>query len=252
MKQTIAVIGTAFLWALLGSGILFALAFVWPLLIGGKGSHQGPLMAFAIAPAAFLLIFFVALVLQIRRAAALPTSGQIVCGGCLLVLVGPAVAVALGGVKVAQEYVSWTASRQSFNERMAGAPALSPDERAMVERSAPLDLKVAVEPGSYTPVHAKGLANDLRAAGVFAQVAPVEQIDAPDLIAIVTGNPFGDRAGAVFRLNRAATAGAGVDVKVTYYVGGLLSTAERTQYLDRLGVESLRAVQGLSEEEEES
>src|SRR3989442_1174108 len=58
MHRLTTALRSAFLAALLA----FIIAFSTPLLIGGPGAHQGPLLAFILAPIVFCAAFVLALI----------------------------------------------------------------------------------------------------------------------------------------------------------------------------------------------
>lgn len=212
MSRLAAAAGWAFVTAALFSGI----AFSTPLIIGGRGSHQGPLLAFALAPVAFGVAFVVTLIQ--------PRLGKFVA---LAVLTYPA----------------WYYLGIPKDE----APELLPltaEERDRL-RATRFDLRVAVANGGFPEAYQAGLVRELNDAGLFKAVGRVGDVESPDLIATVTGNYYGDREGQHFSLHLSGHPERKVHVNSWHYIPGALSQGKRSRYKERFAIEVIRKIDEL-------
>jgi hypothetical protein len=89
MKELVAVLGRALLWAVGASAVVFAVFFIGPMMIGGS-----PLAAFLLAPMTFPPALFVASVLQGRRALRLGGAAKAAYAVILALVLVPAVPAA--------------------------------------------------------------------------------------------------------------------------------------------------------------
>jgi hypothetical protein len=90
------------------------------------------------------------------------------------------------------------------------------------------------------------LVTGLASTGLFRTVDERVTPENADLVATVTGSYYGDRQGLSFALRRADRPVGEVQIKVYYNVGGIFTQMSgRRQYLDRLAMEVIRAVETL-------
>lgn len=131
------------------------------------------------------------------------------------------------------------AAFQPRAERMAYAKPLTPDEAHLLQ-STRFDLSVGVENTVLGHNLTLSLIKDLRARQLFKLVAPLAGMkQPPDLIASV-----GD--GAQFSLRRTTRPDTKVRINVRYKKGGIFQwRKDREQYLDRLTIETIKAVRML-------
>ena len=242
MNEFFVILGKAILWAVGTSAVVFAIAFIGPLMIGGPGAHQAPLGAFLFTPAAFPLVLLVATVIQFRRAGRLGGAGHAAYGITLALMLVPAV---MAFRFLATLNFTIDTAGYSHKERFLHAAALTDDERRSRD-SAHFDLRVRVENPRFPPVYTGVLVTDLAATGLFGAVDERVTPETADLVATVTGSYYGDEQGLSFALRRADRPAGEVQIKVYYTVGGIFTPmSDRRQYLDRLAVEVIRAVEAL-------
>jgi hypothetical protein len=242
VKELVAILGKALLWGAGISAVVFVLAFIGPLMVGGPGAHQAPLAAFLFAPVAFPLVLLVVYVLQYRRALRLSGAGKSGYAVVLVLLLIPAVSAARF---LASLDLPVDTARYGRQERFRHAAPMTDDERRLRE-STHFDLRVRVENPRFPPVYTGVLVTDLAATGLFRVVDARVTPETADLVATVTGSYYGDKQGLSFTLRRADGQANELQLKVYYIVGGIFSQlSDRRQYLDRLAVEVIRAVQTL-------
>ena len=237
MKELAAILGRALLWAVGASAVVFAVAFIGPMLIGGS-----PLGAFLLGPTAFPPALLIAAVLQYRRALRLGGAAKAAYAIVLGLLLVPAVPAARS---LATLDLSIDTAAHTRATRLLHAAPMTADER-QVRESTHFDLHVRVENPRFPPVYTGVLVTDLATTGLFRIVDDGGAPDTADLVATVTGSYYGDKAGLSFTLGRADGRSSPVQLKVYYTVGGVFTAiGDRRQYLDRLAVEVIRAVETL-------
>ena len=237
MKEFVAILGRALLWAIGASAVVFAIFFFGPMLIGGS-----PLAAFLLAPTAFPPALLVASVLQYRRALRLGGAAKAAYAVVVALVLIPAVPAArfLAKLDLSVDTAAFSRAR-----RLLHAPPMTDDERRLRE-STHFDLRVRIENPRFPPVYAGALVTDLAATGLFRAVDQRVTLETADLVATVTGQYYGDKTGQSFTLRRAEDEASAVQLRVYYTVGGIFSAlGDRRQYLDRLAVEVIRAVETL-------
>jgi hypothetical protein len=236
MKELVAILGRALLWAFGAAAVVFAVLFIGPMLIGGS-----PLAAFLLAPMAFPPALFVASVLQYRRALRLAGTAKAAYAVVLALILIPAVPAARFLAKLDLSIDTAAFGRE---RRLVHAPPVTDDERRLRE-STHFDLRVRVENPRFPPVYTDALVTDLAATGLFHTVDESVIPETKDLVATITGQYYGDKTGQSFTLRRADGRASAVQLKVYYTVGGIFSAmGDRRQYLERLA-EVIRAVETL-------
>jgi hypothetical protein len=126
---------------------------------------------------------------------------------------------------------------------------LNTEEQALI-KSRHFELRVAVDPGGYSPpryptwVIPESLLRDLGQTGLFTEIGLVGRIRSPDLIAMVTGNYYGDKEGQSFSLHWAKQPERRVNVSVWHYVS-LWGRRTRRLALERLALEVIRQMDAL-------
>ena len=234
MKELVAILGRAMLWAVGASAVVFTVFFIGPMLIGGS-----PLAAFVLAPMAFPPALFIVSVLQYRRALRLDGAAKAVYAVVLALVLIPGVPAARFLAKLD---LSINTAASGRAQRLLHASPMTDDERRLRE-STHFDLQVRVENPRFPPVYTGVLVTDLRATGLFRIVDESVTPETADLVAAVTGSYYGDKQGLSFTLRRTDGQASPVQLKVYYTVGGIFSAmGDRRQYLDRLAVEVIRAV----------
>ena len=242
MKDFLAILGKALLWAAGVSAAVFVVALIGPAMLGGPGSHQAFILAFLLAPAAFPLVLLAAIALQYRRAGRFGAVGRAAYAIALAVMLVPA---AMSVYFVASFDIKLDFAGMSREERFRNAAALTEEERRLRE-STHFDLRVRVENPRFPPVYTGVLVTDLASTGLFRTVNESTSPETADLVASVTGSYYGDKQGASFTLRRADGKGGAIQLKVYYIVGGFgARLVDHPQYLDRLAVETIRAVETL-------
>ena len=238
MKELVAIVARTLLWAVGVSAMVFAVFFVGPMMIGGS-----PLGAFLLAPTAFPPALLVASLLQYRRALRLGGAAKAAYLVVLALVLIPAVPAARF---LATLDLSINTTAYSRERRLLHAAPMTDDERRLRE-STHFDLRVRVENPRFPPVYADALVTDLGATGLFRTVDDGNTTpETADLVATVTGQYYGDKAGQSFTLRRADGRASAVQLRVYYTVGGIFSAmGDRRQYLDRLAVEVIRGVETL-------
>jgi hypothetical protein len=168
-------IAVALTWAFGTATLVFLVMFATPLVIGGPGAHQAPLLAFILTP----IIFVITLALTLIW----PRLGLVAIVACLL-------------------FPAWYYVKMPPRDSRASTLVpLSDAERALV-RSRHFEARVAVDGGKAYPIYREQLINDLRQTGLFSLVTPVEETPSAELIAIVTGSYYGDKTGHSFSLSQ--------------------------------------------------
>lgn len=204
-------------WAALTGGLGFLLLLTAPLMIGGPGAHQAPLLAFMQLPISFGLSLLVVAILPKAGAlllAAMLTAGSLYCFNLYQ-----------HQQQVMQEY------RADFALQHAEQPLL---------QVPPFALSVAVQAGDQPAVYQQHLISELRNHRWFSRVAALGEIERPDLVATVTGSYYGDRSGQSFRLAWHDLPAFSQPVKAWRWLGDTSGLYEQ-----RLTVELVQAVQTL-------
>ena len=233
------IIWKAVAWGLTIGGVFLVAGFFYPLIVGGKGAHQGPLGGIILGAMAFVVGTFVGGLLQWPRARALPAWALAVYGLALALLLYPAYGAAKMGGSIMIKFA--TVEFPKTDERMTFAPPLTEAERELLKRTH-FRLKLAVANPNHPPAYTISLIDDLKATRLFDSVAAAEDVATPGLIATVMGRYYGDKAGQSFTLSTATRPGRAIGVKVHYVLGGMFAgMGDRTQYLERLAVETIRA-----------
>lgn len=241
-SSLIDIVGVAIAWSI-GVGFLtMVLVYLSPLLLGRTRYMQHPIHAMGFGLAGFCLALFVALVFQVRRVLRLSATEQIVH----IVLV---VALALVPVRIAVRPVggfmveAWRLLATSREDRMRHAPPLTAAEQTRRE-GAYFDLSVAVQQSHDGRMGSAIVIGDLEATGLFRHVGGASETPEPDLIATVTGRYFQPETGVSFSLAPTADTTSTMSIDVHYERGrSTVSSADRESYLDRLALETIRAVE---------
>jgi hypothetical protein len=193
--------------------------FLTPLVIGGPGAHQAPLLAFVLTP----IIFVVTLALSLVWS----RLGLVTIVAILL-------------------FPVWYYINRPPRDPRGTLVPLNVEERALV-RSRHFELRVAVDGGKAYPIYRANLIDDLGRTGLFTSVAPIEDGRSPDLIATVTGSYYGDKTGHSFSLRWSQQPERSVSVKVWHYAsdGPLLYASRHRLLLERLALEVVRQMDAL-------
>jgi hypothetical protein len=206
-------------WACGAAILAFLMLFATPLVIGGPGAHQAPLLAFMLAPIVFL-------------------------GTLVLALIWPR--LALIPIVASLLYPAWYYDRMPPRDPQATLVALGAHERALVQ-SRHFDLHVAVDGGKFPPIYRANLIDDLGRTGLFTSVSAAGNARAADLIATVTGSYYGDKTGHSFSLAWPQQPQRSVTVKVWHYAsdGPLLYASRHRLQVERLALEVVRQMDAL-------
>jgi len=212
-------IAAALTWSLGAAAFAFLVVFVTPLVVGGPGAHQAPLLAFLLAPAVFVITLALALIR--------PRLGLVVIAATLL-------------------FPGWYYVNMPPRDPRGTLLPLTADERALV-RSRHFELRVGVDRGKSYPIYQANLIDDLGRTGLFTSVASIENAGSPDLIATVTGSYYGDKAGHSFSLRWPREPERRVGVKVWHYAsdGPFLYESRHRLLVERLAVEVVRQLDAL-------
>jgi hypothetical protein len=212
-------IAVALKWAFGAATLAFMVMFLTPLVIGGPGAHQAPLLAFLVTP----IIFVVTLILTLVW----PRLGLIVIVASLV-------------------YPAWYYVHMPPREPQHTLARLNAEERALI-RSRHFDLRVAVDGGKAAPIYRANLIDDLGRTGLFTAVAAMEDTRSADLIATVTGSYYGDKTGHSFSLRWPQQPERSVSVKVWQYAsdGPLLYASRHRLQVERLALEVVRQMDAL-------
>jgi hypothetical protein len=212
-------IGVALIWSVGAATFAFIVVFVTPLIIGGPGSHQAPLLAFLLSPAVFLVTLALALVR--------PRLGLVTIAATLL-------------------FPAWYYVNMPPRDPQATLAPLTADERALVH-SRHFDLRVGVDRGKAYPIYQANLVDDLDRTGLFKSVTSLEDAAPADLIATVTGSYYGDKTGHSFSLQWPRQPERRVGVKVWHYAsdGPFLYASRHRLLVDRLALEVVRQMDAL-------
>jgi len=213
-------IAVALTWAFGTATLVFLVMFATPLVIGGPGAHQAPLLAFILSP----IIFVITLALTLIW----PRLGLVAIVACLL-------------------FPAWYYVKMPPRDSRASTLVpLSDAERALV-RSRHFEARVAVDGGKAYPIYREQLINDLRQTGLFSLVTPVEETPSAELIAIVTGSYYGDKTGHSFSLRRSQHPDRSVSIKLWYYAsdGPFFYASRHRLQVERLALEVIRQMDAL-------
>ena len=206
-------------WACSAAALAFLVLFLTPLVMGGPGAHQAPLLAFFLAPIIFVATLLLTLVWS--------RLGLIVIAASLL-------------------YPAWYYTQRPTRAREATLMPLNDEEQALV-RSRHFEARVAVDGGRFPPIYRANLIEDLGRTRLFSAVDAVEAAPSADLIATVTGSYYGDKTGHSFSLRWPQQPERGVNVKVWYYAsdGPLLYASRHRLQVERLALEVVRQMDAL-------
>lgn len=206
-------------WASGVATLAFIVMFLTPLLIGGPGAHQAPLLAVLLTP----IVFVVTLLLALVR----PRLALI------------AIAASVG-------YPAWYYLHMPPREPQHTLERLNAEEQALI-RSRHFDLRVGVDGGKAPPIYRANLIDDLDRTGLFTAVAAMEDTPSPDLIATVTGSYYGDKTGHSFSLQWPRRPDRSVSVKVWHYASGgpLLYASRHRLQVERLALAVVRQMDAL-------
>lgn len=210
---------TALKWACGAAALAFMILFLTPLVIGGPGAHQGPLLAFILTPIIFVATLLLTLVW--------PRLGLIVIAASLL-------------------YPVWYYVNMPPRDPRGTLVPLNAQEQALV-RPRHFEARVAVDGGGFPPIYRAGLIEDLGRTGLFTSVASSEDTPSPDLFATVTGSYYGDKEGYSFSLRWSRQPERSVSVEVWHYAGDgpfLYASRHRLQ-VERLALEVVRQMDAL-------
>lgn len=212
-------IKVALMWAFVGASFAFMFMFITPLVIGGPGAHQAPLVAFFLTP----IVFVVTLILSLIW----PRLGLITFVASLL-------------------YPVWYYVQMPPRDPNGRLVSLSAEEQALV-RSRHFAVRVAVDGGNSPPIYRANLIEDLGRTGLFSAVAAIEDARSADLIATVTGEYYGDKTGHSFSLRWSQEPERSVSVHMWHYAGEgpwLIESAHRLE-VERLAMEVIHQMDAL-------
>lgn len=215
----------ASIWAVAVSYVAFIILYNLPLELGGPGSHQAPIMAYAVLP----VIFPVTFVLTAIK----PFLGRVVF----------LTTIALCTLVVAYLYVQTAFVVAEYRKTMA----LRPDERVLLDRP-PFDLSVAVDQGRFSPADRDSLIRAFRTRPYFTCVGRIEELEHPDLIARVSGVYYSDKTGYSFTLEWAGKPEEKHQVKAWKWITGPVYGNLNKLYNERLTVNTVKAVDSLLHE----
>lgn len=206
-------------WACGAATLAFMVMFLTPLVIGGPGAHQAPLLAFLLTP----IIFFITLALTLVWS----RLGFVTIVASLL-------------------FPAWYYVNMPPRDPRGTLVPLNVEERALVH-SRHFELRVAVDGGKSYPIYRANLIDDLRRTGLFTSVASMEDARSADLIATVTGSYYGDKTGHSFSLRWPQQPERSVSVKVWHYAsdGPLLYASRHRLLVERLALEIVRQMDAL-------
>ena len=206
-------------WACGAAALAFMVLFLTPLVIGGPGAHQAPLLAFALTPIIFVATLLLTLVWS--------RLGLIAIAASLL-------------------YPAWYYVRSPAREPRATLEPLNTEEQALV-RSKHFEARVAVDGGRFPPIYRAELIEDLGRTRLFSAVNAVEDAPSADLIATVMGSYYGDKTGHSFSLRRPQQPERSVRVRVWYYAsdGPFLYASRHRLLVERLALEVIRQMDAL-------
>ena len=212
-------ITVALKWALGAATSAFTVMFLTPLVIGGPGAHQAPLLAFLLTPIVFVATLVMTFVWS--------RLGPIAIMASLL-------------------YPAWYYSRMPPRDPEHTLVPLNAEERALI-RSRRFNMRVAVDGGKFPPIYRTNLIDDLGRTGLFTAVSALRGTQSADLIASVTGSYYGDKAGHSFSLRWPQHPERSVSVKVWYYAsdGPLLYASRHRLQVERLALEVVRQMDAL-------
>ena len=246
-RGLLAILRRSLLWGLGIGGLVFGVAFVAPLLLLGDPGNQSPFLAFFVGPAAFFLGWLLGLLVQAPRVLTISGRAQLIYLVLVVLLVAGPVWRTAPWVAQFVIGLSAVADVPGREERMEFAQQLTDAERVLLS-AIHFDLTVAVTNPYYPPVYRRSLIRDLEETGLFGAVASVNETSDADLVATVIGVYNDDRTGKSFTLALNDDPESGLTIKVYYYLGGLLrNPGDRRQYMDRLAVEVIEAVNQLME-----
>ena len=206
-------------WACGAAALAFMVLFLTPLVIGGPGAHQAPLLAFLLTPFIFVATLLLTLVWS--------RLGLIVIAASLL-------------------YPAWYYVQVPPRARQATLVPLNAEEQALV-RSRHFEARVAVDGGRFPPIYRANLIEDLGRTRLFSAVDAVEDASSANLIATVTGSYYGDKTGHSFSLRWPQQPERSVSVKVWHYAsdGPFLYASRHRLQVERLALEVVRQMDAL-------
>lgn len=212
-------LGVALKWAFGTATLAFLVMFLTPLVIGGPGAHQDPLLAFILTP----LVFVITLVLTLVWS----RLGLITIVAILL-------------------FPAWYYVGMSPRDPQGALVPLNAKERALIQ-SRHFELRVAVDGGTAPPIYRASLIDDLGRTGLFTTVGAIEDTRSADLIATVTGIYYGDKTGHSFSLRWPQLPGRSVRVEMWHYAGfrPFLEASRHRLQVDRLALEVVRQMDAL-------
>jgi hypothetical protein len=212
-------IGVALKWACGAAALAFMVLFLTPLVIGGPGAHQAPLLAFVVTPIIFVATLLITLVWS--------RLGLTVVVASLL-------------------YPAWYYVHMPPRERQGTLGPLNAEERSLA-RARHFEARVAVDGGRFPPIYRANLIEDLGRTGLFSAVRAMEDAPSADLIATVTGSYYGDKTGHSFSLRWSQQPERSVSVKVWHYAsdGPLLYASRHRLQVEQLALEVIRQMEAL-------
>jgi hypothetical protein len=212
-------ISVAFKWASRVATLALVVTFLTPLVIGGPGAHQAPLLAIILTPIVFVVTLVLALV-WFR--------------------------LALITVVASLLYPAWYYVHMPPRERQDTLVPLNTNERDLVQ-SRHFEARVAVDGGKFPPIYRANLIADLGRTGLFTTVGATDDTSSADLIATVTGSYYGDKTGHSFLLRWRQQPERSVKVKVWHYAsdGPLLYASRHRLQVERLALEVVRQMDAL-------
>jgi hypothetical protein len=243
-----SIVAQALRWGVRLAVVAFVLAFFVPLLVGGPGAHQGPLGAFIYAPMIFLLALEIALLIQFRRAMSLSTVGKLSYVCLLILLLIPVLNTEsmYSGLGLLQSFKSIDTEDYTSDKRLEHVPPLTSDEQRLLEATH-FTKRISIVNPNFPPAYTRSLINDIKKTGLFDEVVEFDRLGNDDFIATIKGTYWGDKEGQSFTLHQPANTTNTAHIKVYYTLGGIISKRkERKQYIDRLSIEIIQAIEELS------
>ena len=245
MRDFLRILGKSIGWASALTILVFILSFNWALSVGGS---QTPLVSAVLAPITFFLVLTIVMLTQFRRAVQLSPGAKLAYFVFLAFFLIHSVhdVPVLWKTVFAISSQSVDAKKITREERLKHTPPLTQDEHLLLQ-STHFNARVGVVNPRFPPAYTRGLIEDLERTGLFDEVAELEQMDRADYIATIKGRYYGDKNGQNFSLQQPEGPTKEIEINVYYTLGGSKSFVKDTkQYRARLSVETINAVQALS------
>lgn len=232
MAETSSVVGRAFIWAITLSFLVF---FLFSTVFVG---NLGPIPALIYGPIAFVVSFIVFWIVESLLEPHTQSVRKITYFVLSVVLVSPIV------IYIGLNYREFTRAG-----RMEHAAPLT-DEESMLLKSTRLNLRIGVEGGKRPPIYTRNLIRDLRETCLFLEVGEIDALDKADVLATITGAYWDDKTGFRFIFHLPEHLREGIEIAVFYKLksgisGWVSRNPDHKQYIDRLGVELIKASHAL-------